>query len=250
MSTLIFDIETIGEDYKTLDNVTKKILTRWIERSSKNDAEKNSLYQDIEAGLGFSPLTGYVVAIGLYDLERNSGVVYYTGEGNESETTDLSGFVYKQRSEKEMLEEFWEGAKHYDTFVTYNGRGFDVPFLFHRSAISGIKPSKNLLEGRYSYQQKSCRHLDLLDELTFQGAMYRKPSLHLFCRAYGIDSPKKDLNGDDVAKLFHEKKFRDIASYNAKDVIATKELYLKWRQYLAFNKNSPADQYSDEISYD
>jgi 3'-5' exonuclease len=184
-------------------------------------------------GLGFSPLTGQLVALGLYDLERAKGVVYYVGRGDEEDFTE-EGYSFRQRSEKDILADFWEGAKSYDTFVTFNGRGFDVPFLFHRSAIHGIRPTKNLLEGRYPYQQKSCRHVDLQDELTFYGAMSRRPSLHLFCRAYGIESPKGEVSGDDVAELFREKKFRDIASYNAKDVVATTELYLKWRDYFRF----------------
>jgi len=69
--------------------------------------------------------------------------------------------------------------------------------------------------------------------LTFYGAMYRRPSLHLFCRAFGIDSPKRDVKGDDVAELFKAEQFRDIAEYNRLDVIATTELYRKWFDYLA-----------------
>ncbi len=235
MSTLIFDIETVGEKWEDFDNVTKEVLTRWVNKTARNPDEKNALQEDIKAGLGFSPLTGIVVAIGLYDLERKQGVVYYTGNGDEKD--EVSGeYTYKQRSEGEMLTEFWEGAKHYDTFVTFNGRGFDVPFLLHRSVVHSIKPTKNLMEGRYPSQQKSCRHVDLQDELTFFGAMYRKPSLHLFCRAYGIKSPKGEVSGDDVAELFAHRKFRDIAHYNARDVVATTALYQKWLEYLSFKE--------------
>jgi hypothetical protein len=90
------------------------------------------------------------------------------------------------------------------------------------------------MEGRYLYQQKYVRHVDLQDQLTFYGAVHRRPSLHLFCRAFGIESPKANgVAGDDVAKLFRDKKFRDIATYNAGDVTATTELYKQWVTYLA-----------------
>lgn len=234
MPTLVFDIETVGEDWNSLDETTQKSLTRWVDRVAKNSEENKALRQDIEAGLGFSPLTGFIVAIGIYDVERKQGVVYYTGEGSEKDEK-FGDYTYKQRSETEMLAEFWEGAAHYDTFVTFNGRGFDVPFLLHRSVVNEIKPTRNLLEGRYPYQQKSCRHVDLQDELTFYGAMQKRPNLHLFCRAYGIESPKDEVGGDDVAELFANKKFRDIALYNARDVTATTELCQKWRDYLVFN---------------
>lgn len=233
MGTLVFDIETIGEDWDTLDTTTQGVLSRWVDRTARNEEERAAELADLKEGLGFSPLTGLVVAIGLYDLERHQGAVYYTGAGTEREET-LGEYVLKQCSEKEMLEDFWEGAKSYDTFVTFNGRAFDVPFLLHRSVVHGVQPTVDLMEGRYLYQQRSAVHVDLQDQLTFYGAMSRKPSLHLFCRAYGIESPKAGgVAGDDVAALFNAGKFRDIAAYNARDVIATTALYEKWRTYLA-----------------
>lgn len=233
MATLVFDIETVGESWDELDATTQHVLSRWVERSSKTDAEKELHMHDLKDGLGFSPLSGKVIAIGVYDIERKQGAVYYTGMGTENDEV-VGEYILKQRTEKEMLEDFWEGAKSYDTFVTFNGRGFDVPFLLHRSVAHNVMPSCNLMEGRYLYQQKSVRHVDLLDQLTFYGATFRKPSLHLFCRAYGIESPKSEgVQGDDVALLFQQQQFQDIARYNARDVQATSELYEKWFTYLA-----------------
>ena len=233
MATLVFDIETVGENWEALDETTQASLTRWIDKTAKSEAEHVALLEDLQNGLGFSPLTGSIVSIALYDVERGLGAVYYTGKGNEVDE-EVDGYKLKQRSEADMLEDFWEGAKSYDTFVTFNGRSFDVPFLLHRSVVHGVKPTQDLLQGRYLYQQKTCRHVDLQDQLTFYGAMYRRPNLHLFCRAYGIKSPKADgVAGDDVAELFRTEKFRDIAVYNAHDVIATTELYQKWLDYLA-----------------
>lgn len=234
MATLIFDIETVGESWGSLDQTTQHMLTRWIDRTAKTEEEKTSQYADLKAELGFSPLTGFVVAIGVYDLERRQGVVYYTGDGSEADER-IGEYVLKQRSEKGMLEDFWEGAKSYDAFVTFNGRAFDVPFLLHRSVAMGVKPTQDLMRGRYLYQQRQAKHIDLQDQLTFYGAMSRRPNLHLFCRAYGIESPKAEgVTGDDVAELFAGKKFRDIARYNVRDVVATTELYQKWREYLSF----------------
>ena len=233
MATLIFDIETVGEDWELLDNTSKETLTRWIDRTTRTSEEREVGLRDIREGLGFSPLTGSIVALGFYDLERAQGVVYYHGDHHVSDYQE-GDFILKVRTEKELIEDFWEGAQNYDTFVTFNGRGFDVPFLNIRSAVHGIRPSCDLMEGRYLYQQKLVRHVDLQDQLTFYGAMHRRPSLHLFCRAFGIESPKVDgVAGDDVAELFRMKKFGDIARYNARDVTATTELYKKWLKHLA-----------------
>ena len=233
MATLIFDIESIGESWDGLDETTQHILTRWIDRTAKSEEEHEAQLKDLKEGLGFSPLTGEIVAIGLYDLERQKGVVYYQTDVEEG-GYEVGEYILKPRSEKDMLQDFWDGAKNFNSFVTFNGRGFDVPFLNLRSAIQGIRPSKDLMDGRYLYQQKYAKHIDLQDQLTFYGAMFRKPSLHLFCRAFGIESPKAEgVAGDDVAELFKAKKFRDIAEYNVRDVVATTLLYQKWLEYLA-----------------
>ncbi len=232
MRTLVFDIETVGESWSDLDVTTQEVLSRWIMRTAKNDEERGAQLLDLQEGLGFSPLTGMIVAIGVYDLELKEGVVYY--QSDRTEETTIPSFTLKPRTEKEMLEDFWEGAKQYDVFVTFNGRGFDVPFINLRSAIQSIRPTRDLMDGRYLYQQKTARHVDLQDQLTFYGAMAKRPSLHLFCRAFGIVSPKAEgVSGDDVAELFRLKNFRDIATYNARDVVATAELYSKWLAYLA-----------------
>lgn len=233
MSTLIFDIETVGESWDSFDKTTKHILSRWIDRTSRDVDAYEVGMKDLQEGLGFSPLTGMVVAIGAYDLERRQGVVYLQHEEECSDEV-YGDFVFKVRSEKEMLEDFWDGARAYDTFVTFNGRGFDVPFLNIRSVVHSIRPTQDLMDGRYLYQQKNVRHVDLQDQMTFYGAVRRRSSLHMFCRAFGIESPKGEgVSGDDIAELFHSKKFRDIAIYNAHDVIATTTLYEKWLTYLA-----------------
>ncbi len=236
MATLVFDIETVGEPWEDLDDVTKKVLTRWVERSKFPKEEKEQLLNDLKTELGFSPLTGTVVAIGLYDIERQQGVVYYSGVGSEADER-VDAYTLKQRTEKDMLEDFWEGARSYDTFVTFNGRSFDVPFLLHRSVALGVRPTVDLMGGRYLYQQRGAKHVDLLDQLTFYGAMRRSPSLHLFCRAYGIASPKDGgVTGDDVSELYKQGRFLDIARYNTRDVVATTELYQRWRDFLMFRE--------------
>jgi hypothetical protein len=70
-----------------------------------------------------------------------------------------------------------------------------------------------------------------MDQLSFYGAS-RKGSLHAFCRAFGIESPKAGgVMGDDVAMLYKEKKFAEIAKYNIGDIRATRELYQHWKNY-------------------
>lgn len=234
MPTLVFDIETIGEDFDALDAATQDSLTRWIKRESGSEEDYEEALLELKEGLGFSPLTGEIVAIGVLDATKNKGAVYYQAPGASESESEEEGIKYKALGEKEMLENFWKGAEKYDEFVTFNGRTFDVPYLMVRSAVHGVRPSKDLMRGRYLYQQdKEAKHIDLLDQLSWYGAVRRKGTLHLWCRAFGIKSPKADgVTGDEVSSLFKTKRFLDIARYNAADIRATRELYQRWVKYL------------------
>lgn len=233
---LILDIETVGEDFDLLDKSTQENLTRWIEKESNDEEEYKAALEDLKNGLGFSALTGEIVVIGVLDYYKNEGVVYFQAPGSKYKEISENGITFKQATEKEMLEKFWDGARRYDQFITFSGRGFDIPFLAVRSAVHGIRPTKDLMRGRYLYQQDPhALHIDLQDQLTFYGAARKKGSLHLWSRVFGIESPKSDsITGDDVGRLFKEKKFLDIAKYNVGDLRATKSLYEKWEQYLSF----------------
>jgi hypothetical protein len=233
---LIIDIETVGEDFNTLDKSTQDTLTRWIKKESDDEDEFKIALEELKNGLGFSPLTGEAVAIGVLDYYKNEGVVYFQAPGEKIKEYSEEGITFKQASEKEMLEKFWDGARHYECFITFNGRAFDIPFLMIRSAIHGVRPTKDLMRGRYLYQQNAnAIHIDLFDQLTFYSALRRKGGLHLWSRAFGIESPKSGgITGDDIGRLYKEKKFSEIAKYNVGDLKATKALYEKWQTYLNF----------------
>lgn len=236
MPKLIFDIETVGEDFDTLDKTTQEVLTYWIKKESKDQNEFKILFEELKNGLGFSPLTSEIAAIGILDYKKDKGAVYFQAPGEDIQEFEENNIKFKQMTEKEMLENFWNGAEKYQEFITFNGRAFDAPFLMVRSAIHKIKPSKDLMSNRYLNSQKfGAKHIDLLDQLTFYGAVRKRGNLHLWSKAFGIKSPKSGgITGDDVGRLFKEKKFVDIARYNVGDLQATKELYEYWNEYLRF----------------
>lgn len=236
LKKLIIDIETVGEDFDALDHATQENLTRWIKKESESPEEYGIALADVKNGLGFSPLTGEIVAIGVLDYYTQEGAVYYQAPGEKHEEVKENGIAFKQFSEKDMLQKFWDGVSQYQVFITFNGRGFDIPFLMVRSAVYGIRPSKDLMHNRYlNYQNSESIHIDLQDQLSFYGAIRRKGSLHLWSRVFGIESPKAGgITGDDVGRLFKEKKFLDIAKYNVGDLRATRALYEKWETFLNF----------------
>ena len=92
------------------------------------------------------------------------------------------------------------------------------------------------MSNRYLSSQKfEAKHIDLQDQLTFYGAVRRKGSLHLWCNLFDIESPKiQGVTGDDIQGLFLNKEYKKIAEYNSRDLTATRELYIYWKEYLNF----------------
>ncbi len=174
------------------------------------------------------PFTAKVVAIGLYDVEKNKSFVYYENEELEEWSAEDGDTQYKGLPEQEMFQSFWKIIELADRIVTFNGRNFDAPFLMLRSAMLKIKPSKNLIRNRYD----TSFHIDLLDQFTFYG-LTRKFNLDFYCNAFGIESPKsKGISGMDVKSLYDAGKVKEIAIYCGKDILATYELFRIWEDFL------------------
>ncbi len=235
MSKLVIDIETVGKNLSDLDEISQDYFKHWAEQAA-NEPEKVELeLKKIEEGFSFSPLTAEVVCIGLLNPDTRKGKVYYQNPDKPDYQFSEGNIHFESLTEKKMLEKFWQDVKAYDEFITFNGRGFDIPFLMIRSAIHQIRPSKNLLSNRYLNSQFSgAKHVDLADQLKFYGAVYgRGYNLHLYCQAFGIQSPKREgVSGAHVKEMFAQGRYDDIARYNVDDIVATAELYKIWQSYL------------------
>ena len=148
MPKIVFDIETAGEDFDQMDEVTQNLFRKKAEANTDSAEELARELRRIKKETVFSPLTAQIVAVGVLDVETEKGAVYYQNL-DSSEEENEKGIKLKPLNEKEILESFWRVAESVDTFISFNGRGFDVPFLMIRSAVHHIRPSKNLLSHRY-----------------------------------------------------------------------------------------------------
>ena len=165
----------------------------------------------------------------MLEAETARGCVYFQNGTAEKQKFSEGDITFISGTEPEILGHFWNQINRYSQFVTFNGRAFDAPFLMIRSAIHQIKAAKNLVPYRYDHAQ----HVDLADQLTFYSAMRRSFSLHLWCRAFGIESPKEGgVSGLQVKDLYKEGRYHDIARYCMRDCAATKKLYEYWAKYL------------------
>lgn len=222
MSRVIIDIETLGYPLDSFDEEQQTYLMKFAESEQQREEaiQKLNLY----------PTTAQIIAIGMYNPDTNKGKVLFQSDTAVNESSADETAYYVSGSEREIITTFWEDVVKFDQFITFNGRGFDCPFLLLRSALLEIKPTRNLMPYRYDANL----HCDLLEQFTFYGA-FRKFSLDFYCKSFGIESPKSHgITGLDLGKLFGEKRFKEIAEYCFGDLKATAELFRRWETHLKF----------------
>ncbi len=214
--TLVFDIETVGKDFEELDKEEQDYLLNNLEKNTEDKKEaKNKT--------GLYSIFGKVCAIGGYDTFSNKGFALVLGKGElKPENENFKYHLFE--NEKDLLIKFWEIANKYELFVTYNGTGFDFPYLIIRSGINRVKIN-------YEMKKYGNDHIDLMTKLNQNNRGYK---LEMMCKAFGIRNPKAEgVHGNDVGKLFKVKDYNKIADYVSRDVVATNELYKIWKEYLS-----------------
>ena len=114
--------------------------------------------------------------------------------------------------------------------VTYNGRGFDLPVLVHRSVVHAVTEGRALLtRAALDRRFNPALHIDLMDVFTFAGAAGRWP-LAAYAVGYGFQSPKQDMTGADVWAAVQAGQLVDVVRYCAGDVLATTHVYRRWHE--------------------
>lgn len=231
MRQLVFDIETSGCRLDSLSESQQEYILR--DSLKENDEKKRQEKADeAERWLSLYPFTAKVVAIGMYDVQKDKAYVYYESDSEEEWTSEEKHIQYKGLSEAEILKSFWRVIKKTDQVITFNGRNFDIPFLMLRSAKLGIRPTKNFMG--YRFDAKT--HVDLLEQFTFYGAT-RKFNLDFYCHGFGVKTPKsKEVSGMEVKNLYEAGRIKDIAIYCGNDIIATYNLFKIWNEHLNFSK--------------
>jgi hypothetical protein len=236
MATLVFDIETSAQPLDNFDEAQQEYLFRETEKIA-DEVGKSAKREEITRFMSLWPFTSQVVCIAMLNPETLRGQSLFIAEDFEEVAEENAEVKFIPcADEAELLTQFWEAAKKFDSIVTFNGRGFDVPFIYLRSAILNVPISKkNWLGYRYAVDP----HCDLAEQFTFysvsgRDGAARRFNLDFYCKAFGIESPKSHgVTGMDVGALLAAGKFREIAEYCLRDVRATVELYKIWKERLA-----------------
>ena len=212
---LFLDIETVPQTYQfpDLEETTRKLFeakTRFMQNDEKSFEE---LYNDRG---GIYAEFGKIICISV-------GFVHETRTGNEIR---MKSFYHDD--EETLLKQFvnlLENNPKYAILCGHNAKEFDFPYICRRLLINGMKlPSVLDIAGKKPWE---IGHLDTLELWKF-GDYKAFTSLALLCHVFQISTPKDDISGADVARVYYEEQdLERIKVYCEKDVVALIQLFLR-----------------------
>lgn len=189
MKILFFDIETIPTEES-------------LEHSGLLEAQLQLDEADIIKRLSLSAATARILCLA-YALEPplDSSIAVLSGE------------------ERDILQSFWQLATEANLFVGHNVLDFDLRFIYQRSIIHRIKPSRELPFARF----RNAPIFDTMHEWSRWGREH--VSLDLLSRALTIPSPKECLDGSKVYPYYRDGKLAEICEYCKCDVDTVRQVY-------------------------
>ena len=218
---LFLDIETVPNTptYTELDESIKKL---WDDKMRWQSERDNKTPEEIYEKAGIFAEFGKIICISVGFL-TNAGTpdVKYR-------TTSFAG-----DDESKLLQDFANLMNsHYyrnDQYLcAHNGKEFDYPFIARRMLLNGITlPDLLDLAGKKPWE---IHHLDTMELWKF-GDYKHYTSLNLLTNIFNIPTPKDDISGADVARVYYEEKdLERIVTYCEKDTLAVAQLMHRYKR--------------------
>ncbi|WP_372918396.1 3'-5' exonuclease [Salegentibacter sp.] len=217
-NVLFLDIETVPET-ATFNELSEERKILWEDKTlyqRKDEFTPADFYDRAGIWAEFGKIV--CISVGFFSFkneDRSFRITTYSGE------------------EKQLLKDFSELLEThffqpYHLLCAHNGKEFDFPFIARRMLIHDLPlPIKLNLFGKKPWEVP---HLDTLELWKF-GDYKHFTSLKLLTNILGIPSPKDDISGSDVCKVFYEENDPErIIRYCEKDVLAIAQIILKFRQ--------------------
>jgi DNA polymerase elongation subunit (family B) len=217
-NVLFLDIETVPEvyDFADLDEPMQALYDKKTRYKQKGDTTAEDLYESA----GILAEFGKIVCISV-------GFV-----GNDEGESQLRLKSFYGDDESKLLDDFNDLLNnHYSTerhlLCAHNGKEFDFPYLARRILINRLAlPAILDIAGKKPWEIK---HLDTMELWKF-GDYKHYTSLDLLTNIFNIPTPKDDITGADVARVYWEEEdVERIATYCEKDVLATVQLFRRYK---------------------
>lgn len=216
---LFLDIETVPQvyHYEELDETTAQLFDHKTRFQQKDGKSVDDIYN--ERG-GILAEFGKIVCIscGFVNTTHTGKEIRMKSFYHDDEETLLKQFA-------SMLDGHFNSPYH--LLCGHNGKEFDFPYIARRMLINGLKlPNALDIAGKKPWE---VQHLDTLELWKF-GDYKHFTSLPLLCHIFKIPTPKDDISGADVARVYYEENdLERIKVYCEKDVVALIQLFLKMK---------------------
>lgn len=135
--------------------------------------------------------------------------------------------------EKKLISNFFNAWEKFEIkgkrrLCAHNGQEFDFPYISRRALVNGLKLPKALnIAGAKPWEIKDTL-IDTLQLWKF-GDYKHYTSLSLLCELFNIPTPKDDIDGSHVSKIYWEENDIDrIIRYCEKDTLAVANLLIKY----------------------
>jgi predicted PolB exonuclease-like 3'-5' exonuclease len=216
---LFLDIETVPAvaAFDQLDDDWKQL---WEEKSRFFRERDGLALDDSYDRAGIYSEFGKIVCISVGYLRQSRGERRFrmTSFYGDDEAKLLHDFA-------NLLNNHFNTREH--RLCGHNVKEFDLPFIARRMLVhKQLLPELINTAGKKPWE---VNHLDTLELWKF-GDYKHYTSLKLLTKLFGIPTPKDDIDGSEVAKVYYEDHDLDrIEVYCRKDVLATAQLVLAYR---------------------
>ncbi len=216
---LFLDIETVPLKYRyhELNDHQRQLFDKKIAYRLKDDLTPEDIYEQAGIWAEFGKVV--VAAFGMFK-SGNPRKFVVSSLANENEAELLQKIAG-------ILNNFHQ--KHPAGYLcAHNGKEFDFPFLARRMIINRIPlPGILKMHGKKPWETPFCDTLELWQF----GDRKHYTSLDLLAEILGIPTPKSDIDGSQVARIFYEENdLRRIQQYCESDVIALANVFLRLRE--------------------
>jgi 3'-5' exonuclease len=216
---LFLDIETVPceSNFEDLDSTFKKL---WEEKTQWQRKEEftPSKYYKLKAGVMAEFAKVICISIGYLFTEKGEQHFRIKSFYGDDEFILLEKFI-------DLLNKKFKSNSH--LLCAHNGKEFDFPFLSRRILINGLKLPKLLdIAGKKPWE---VNHLDTMELWRF-GDYKNYTSIKLLAALFGISTPKDDIDGSQVARVYWEENdLERIKTYCQKDTLTVAQLLLKYK---------------------
>jgi predicted PolB exonuclease-like 3'-5' exonuclease len=199
MKIVFFDIETVPTDQA-------------LQASGLLESQMQLDEADVVKRLSLSAMTAKICCLG-----------YAVEPPLDSTVEVLHG------DEQEILKGFWKLAADCNLFVGHNILDFDLRFIYQRSVIHQIRPSREIPFARF----RNAPIYDTMQEWSKWGREHA--SLDALSKALGVPSPKENLDGSKVYPYYRNGKLTEICEYCKRDVDSVRQVY-RWLTFTKTNR--------------